>query len=972
VVKTKSKRACPVCGTLFPDDSESCPVCALRGALGNEQSTSESPTEPTLSLSRLRFEHYQVLTLDDGTPLELGRGAMGVTYKALDVNLRCAVALKVINARFIGDESARLRFVREARAAASVRHPNVASVFHLGKSGDSYFYAMEFVDGESLDKVIRRSNRLDPSTALKVTAMVAAGLEAIDKQTLVHRDIKPSNIMVSLRGDNIANAKIIDLGLAKGTAADNDSISEISIQGTFAGTPTYASPEQFAGIGADIRSDLYSLGIALWEMLAGEVPFKGSTSRLIHQHQHAAPPADKLTHVPQPVISLLEVLLEKDPARRLQTPTELLLVIPKVTEALDSGRRVTTDQLRSAADRIATRPKQSTRRLHRVLTGARMGAFGWLFASVLGIAGVLLAWFFFSGHGGLFFNHRFAQAVPTEKSIAVLPFENISANKGDAYFADGVQDEILNNLAKIAQLKVISRTSVMQYRSDAKRDLRQIASALGVANVLEGTVRRDGNHVRVSTELVDARNDNTIWADSYDRDLTDIFTIQSEVAQTIATKLAATLSPEEKRYIEKKPTENLEAYDLYLRAKELFVSVRVSMSLENVEKPLVDAIGFLEQAVRLDPKFTLAYCASAQAHDNLYFLYGPTPEYRALGDAAVNSALDLQPDLPEVHLAYAHHLYLVYRDDERARVQLAIARRGLPNDAEAIVLGGRMDRRQGQFEKAIQEFNEAIMRDPRNTLSIQELADTLYYTRQFRAAEQAFDRLIDLRPDQPILKVQKPLYVTYFKTGDDTAVRAAIAALPASMADDRGVLSLRLVFALIDRDWPEARELIEKMKGGEDEGDFAYGPAPVPVGCYSILLARLKGEQPGANGSFPETREQLNQKVQKLPGNAQLLSQLAVVDALFNNKDAAISEAKRAVEILPISKDAIDGPRIVMNLAVVYAWTDEFNLAFETLSPLVKMPFGIFYGQLKREPYWDPLRKDPRFDELLAELVPRD
>ncbi len=775
---------------------------------------------PTLSPSEFRFEHYEVLTHDDGTPLELGRGAMGVTYKALDVNLRYAVALKVINARFIGDESARRRFVREARAAASVRHPNVASVFHLGKSGDSYFYAMEFVDGESLDKVIRRSGRLDPSTALKVTALVAAGLEAIEKQNLVHRDIKPSNIMVSIHGDKIANAKIIDLGLAKGTVDDDGSISEISIQGAFAGTPAYASPEQFAGVGADIRSDLYSLGITLWEMLAGEVPFKGSTSRLIYQHQHATPPVDKLTHVPQPVIVLLEILLEKDPDRRLQTPTELLQVIPKVTEALESGRRVTTDQLRSGDDGIAAESKQSTRSLHPLLTGTRMRAFGWMLASVLGIAGLLLAWFFFSGHGGLFFNQRVAEAVSTEKSIAVLPFENISANKDDAYFADGVQDEILNNLAKIAQLKVISRTSVMQYRADAKRDLRQIANALGVANVLEGTVRRDGNHVRVSTELVDARNDNTIWADSYDRDLTDIFAIQSEVAQTIASKLTATLSPEEKRYIEKKPTENLEAYDLYLRAKELFVSVRVSMSLENVEKPLVDAIGFLEQAVRLDPKFTLAYCASAQAHDNLYFLYGPTLEQRALGDAAVNSALGLQPDLPEVHLAYAQHLYIVYRDYERARVQLAIARRGLPNDAEAIALGARMDRRQGQFEKAIQEFKEAITRDPRNTLSIQELADTLYYTRQFRAAEQAFDRLIDLRPDQPILKVQKPLYVTFYETGDDTAVRAAIVALPASMADDRGVLSLRLMFALVDRDWPEAKELIEKMKGGEDEGDL--------------------------------------------------------------------------------------------------------------------------------------------------------
>src|SRR5260221_7760716 len=243
VVKTKSSRACPVCGTPFT--GELCPVCVLRGALGNEQTVSQS-VGPTLSPSELRFEHYEVLTCEDGTPLELGRGAMGVTYKALDVNLRCAVALKVINARFIGDETAHRRFVREARAAASVRHPNVASVFPLGKSGDSYFYAMEFVDGEALDKIIRRSGRLEPSTALRVVTLVAAGLEAIEKQNLVHRDIKPSNIMVSFDGDKIVNAKIIDLGLAKGTAADDGPISEISIRGAFAGTPAYASPEQFS------------------------------------------------------------------------------------------------------------------------------------------------------------------------------------------------------------------------------------------------------------------------------------------------------------------------------------------------------------------------------------------------------------------------------------------------------------------------------------------------------------------------------------------------------------------------------------------------------------------------------------------------------------------------------------------------------------------------------------------------------
>jgi TolB-like protein/Tfp pilus assembly protein PilF len=753
VVKTKSSRACPVCGTPFT--GELCPVCVLRGALGNEQTVSQS-VGPTLAPSELRFEHYEVLTRADGTPLELGRGAMGVTYKALDVNLRCAVALKVINAQFIGDESACRRFVREARAAASVRHPNVASVFHLGKTGDSYFYAMEFVDGVSLDKVIRRSGRLDPSTAVKVTALVAAGLEAIDQQKLVHRDIKPSNIMVSMHGDNTAYAKIIDLGLAKGTVADDGPISEISIQGAFAGTPTYASPEQFAGAGADIRSDLYSLGITLWEMLAGEVPFKGSTSRLIYQHQHATPPVDKLTHVPQPVVVLVEILLEKDPDRRLQTPTELLQVIPKVTEALESGRRVTTDQLRLGVAGIAVESKQSRRRFHPVLTGARMRALKWLLASVLGVAGLVLAWFFFSGHEGFFFKQRFVQAAPTEKSIAVLPFENLSANKDDAYFADGVQDEILNSLAKIAQLKVISRTSVMQYRADTKRDLRQIANALGVANVLEGTVRRNGNRVRVSTELIDASNDSTVWADSYDRDLTDIFAIQSEVAQTIASKLTATLSPEERKRIEAKPTDNLEAYDFYLRAKELIVAIAISSSSGSFyEEEARDAVSFLQQAVRLDPKFTLAYCTAAKAHDFLYAEHDRTPEQRSLGDAAINTALSLQPDLPEVHLAYASHLYFAYRDYERARVQLAIARRGSPNNVEAMTLAAGMDRRQGNWGKAIQEFNEAIMRDPRNPVSLVTLAATLDFTRQFRAAEKAWDRVIKILPDQPKFKVVK-------------------------------------------------------------------------------------------------------------------------------------------------------------------------------------------------------------------------
>jgi TolB-like protein len=287
--------------------------------------------------------------------------------------------------------------------------------------------------------------------------------------------------------------------LAKGFAEENT----LSTVGAFIGTPAYASPEQFAGIATDIRSDLYSLGVTLWEMLSGKLPFGGSAAELMYQHQHAEPPIEKLKNVPAPLIALLEVLLAKDPNQRFQSPAQLGKALARVREAIASGARLTADELRSVNVEVS-RGASKRRSVKQ--------AIRWMLGAGLCFAALLLAWLFFTGHAGSLFNQRAAEAVPTEKSVAVLPFENISANKDDAYFADGVQDEILNNLARIAQLKVISRTSVMQYRADSKRDLRQIASALGVANVLEGAVRREGNHVRVNTELIDARNDTTIWA----------------------------------------------------------------------------------------------------------------------------------------------------------------------------------------------------------------------------------------------------------------------------------------------------------------------------------------------------------------------------------------------------------------------------------------------------------------------------
>jgi hypothetical protein len=328
---------------------EFCPVCMLHkglaGGVASGESSFEEAIKPTPDQSPKRFEHFELVTGEDGRPVELGRGAMGVTYKAFDINLRCPVTLKVITERYLGDESARQRFLREARAAASVRHPNVASVFHLGTIGQNYFYAMEFVEGESLENLIKRSGRLEVKLALEIATQVAAGLAAVHKQKLVHRDIKPSNIMVSLEEGGAVTAKIIDLGLAK-SLDEPDAQTAISTPGAFAGTPEFASPEQFAGVPVDIRSDLYSLGVTLWEMVTCKTPFRGTPGEVMHQHQHAPLPLNLLEAVPQPMVVLLEVLLEKDPAQRFQTPAELLSVMQTITGAIDLGRTITHKSLR--------------------------------------------------------------------------------------------------------------------------------------------------------------------------------------------------------------------------------------------------------------------------------------------------------------------------------------------------------------------------------------------------------------------------------------------------------------------------------------------------------------------------------------------------------------------------------------------------------------------------------------------------
>jgi serine/threonine protein kinase len=380
-MSTEPQRTCPSCGNEFSGAMEFFPVCMLRKALADGVASGEASSEeagkPTRVEADQRFDHYKLVTGEDGKPVELGRGAMGVTYKAFDINLRCPVTLKVISERYLGDESAQLRFLREARAAARLRHSNVASVLHLGRVGSSYFYAMEFVEGETLEYLIKRSGRLEVKLALEIATQVAAGLAAVQEQNLVHRDIKPTNVMVRFKEERSVTAKIIDLGLAK-TLDESASEAGISSPGAFVGTPEFASPEQFGGVGVDIRSDLYSLGVTLWAMVTGQTPFRGSSAEVMYQHQHAPLPLERLKDVPQPVVVLLEKLLQKDPAQRFRTPSELLTAIPTITSALDTGHRIIRQSLLKTpptVSRVGTR-KPRARLAPKKISVARLPVTG--------------------------------------------------------------------------------------------------------------------------------------------------------------------------------------------------------------------------------------------------------------------------------------------------------------------------------------------------------------------------------------------------------------------------------------------------------------------------------------------------------------------------------------------------------------------------------------------------------------------
>jgi len=597
---------------------------------------------------------------------------------------------------------------------------------------------------------------------------------------------------------------------------------------------------------------------------------------------------------------------------------------------------------------------------------------GWLWAiSFLAVAIVGLTMLFFVRHrvpsssvgAGTAISAR--TPIP-EKSVAVLPFDNLSDEKQNAYFAAGVQDEIISDLARIAELKVISRTSANLYKSGNPRNSREIGQQLGVAHLLEGNVQRIGNRLRVNAQLINARTDTHSWAQTYDRGVSDLFAIQSEIAQVIAGQLYAKISPAEKLAIERPPTADLTAFDLYTRAKDL--SLR-SPFTNAAKKDLLQATDLLNQAVSRDPAFFQAYCQLAFTHDYLYFFgHDRTPARLALAEAAIQAAFRLRPDAGEAHLARAENLYRGYLDYNGALAELELARRTLPNDAHLFQLTGSIRRRQGRWEESIRSLERAVDLDPRNIHTLQQIADSYGFLRRYAEAKSVYDRALAIAPDDVETKVGRANRELDWK-GDTKPLHQLIDSIQVTnSAAMSQIADSWFVCALAERDPAAVKDaLIASGQNISPNNEAVQFNRSFAEG----IIARMKNEEDKAQLAFITARAEQEKIVQAQPDYGPPLVVLGLIDAALGRKEEALREGRRAVELLPVEKDSINGPLMIEYLAMIAAWVGDNDLACEKLEAAIRYPGHLSYGELKLLPFWDPLRSDPRFEQIVASLAPK-
>ncbi len=866
----------------------------------------------------------------------LGRGGMGIVWLARDEELERDVALKFLPDVMIQDRALFDQLRREAKRCLDLTHPHIVRIHDFVHDERSGCISMEYIDGETLSNLRSEKEQrvFEPDELATWISQLCDALDyAHNRAKIIHCDLKPANLMVNRRGD----LKIQDFGIARNLS---DSVSRLTVEQGRSGTLVYMSPQQLNGERCTQLDDIYSLGATIYELLTSKPPFySGNIDRQICER--VAPSMTERRKeldiepalIPKVWEDGVAACLAKDPSRRPQSPAEL-------------AQRL---QLAAGQARMGTTPGKTAKK--KALLTASIAAL-----SVLAFAGLYV---------GVFNRHAkpvsHAPAIP-EKSIAVLPFENRSEDKANAYFADGIQDEILTRLSKIADLKVISRTSTQHYKS-APENLPQIAKELGVAHILEGSVQKSGDAVRINVQLIKAANDSHLWADTFDRKLTDIFSVESDVAKAIADQLRAKLTGQEEQVIAAKPTDNPEAYDAYLRG--LAYTVKPAITAANT----LGAQKYLREAVRLDPKFALAWArlSYVDAVGYLSFKLQPTVALREEAQQAADTALTLQPNLGEAVLAKGYYHYACLKDYGTAVGYFERARRFLPNSSRISELLAYVARRRGQWDRSDYYFDEAERLDPRdlNLLTQHALSDV--QRRRFPEALRKLDKVLDIAPDDIDTIALKAAIA---QAQGDLPRAAALLAPLRPTADLNQALEIQVYQAILER---RPAEIIPRLKEILGTPDPTLGFINGELRFWLGWAQEVAGDHAAAQESWRKARSELEPFLKEQPENYSLIGDLALTSMGLGDKAAALALSDRAMAAITIEKDAIEGPMPIEFDARVAARVGEPTRAISALQKLLSIPYDgamasgapLTPALLRLDPMFDGLRSDPRFKKIV-------